>query len=295
MCRYAEGAEDSSTHVQRELLPTNVVPKHYDVTLEPNFETLKFDGHVKVDLDIVEDGTNTVTLHTLEIDVKHAALALSGPKGEQTTLTDPVISSDAEKQTTSFGFKETLPKDGKATLEISFVGELNDKMAGFYRSYYNKPDGSKGIIATSQMEATDARRAFPCFDEPALKAEFTVTLVADKHLTCLSNMDVAEEKETSSGKKAVKFNKSPFMSTYLIAFIIGELNYIETNAFRVPIRVYAPPSEDIENGRYALDIAARGLEFYEKEFGIPYPLPKLDQVAMPDFAAGAMENWGLIT
>ena len=161
-----------------------------------------------------------------------------------------------------------------------FTGQLNDKMAGFYRSTYKNADGSEGTLATTQMEATDCRRAFPCFDEPALKAEFTVTLIADKNLTCLSNMDVASETDIQSKisgttKKAVKFNKSPPMSTYLVAFIVGELNYIETDKFRLPIRVYAPPSSDIEHGRFALELAARTLEFYEKTFDSEFPLPKM--------------------
>ena len=171
-------------------------------------------------------------------------------------------------------------------------------MAGFYRSTYKNPDGTEGIMAVSQMEPTDARRAFPCFDEPSLKAEFTVTLIADKKLTCLSNMDVASETEVESSgtaKKAVHFNKSPLMSTYLVAFIVGELNCIETNDFRVPVRVYAPPGQNIEHGRFSLDLAAKTLAFYEKVFGIDFPLPKMDQVAIPDFAQGAMENWGLVT
>ena len=183
---------------------------------------------------------------------------------------------------------------------MKFTGQLNDKMAGFYRSTYKNTDGSDGVLATTQMEATDARRAFPCFDEPSLKAEFTITLIADKHLTCLSNMDVASETEIHSeisgdAKKVVKFNKSPPMSTYLLAFIVGELNYIETTNFRLPIRVYAPPNQDIEHGRFSLELAARTLEFYEKTFDSAFPLPKMDMVAIPDFAAGAMENWGLIT
>jgi aminopeptidase 2 len=183
---------------------------------------------------------------------------------------------------------------------MTFTGELNDKMAGFYRSSYKNKDGSTGILATSQMEPTDARRAFPCFDEPALKAAFTITLIADKNLTCLSNMDVASEKDitsevTKTTKKAVTFNKSPLMSTYLLAFIVGELNYIETDKFRLPVRVYAPPNQDIEHGRFSLELAARTLEFYEKTFDSEFPLPKMDMVAIPDFAAGAMENWGLIT
>lgn len=185
-------------------------------------------------------------------------------------------------------------------MEIVFTGQLNDKMAGFYRSTYKNADGTTAIMATSQLEATDARRAFPCFDEPALKAEFTVTLIADKKLTCLSNMDVAGETDvtstiTNGTRKAVSFNRSPAMSTYLVCFIIGELNYIETKQFRVPVRVYAPPTSDISHGKFSLDLAARTLEFYETTFDSKFPLPKMDMVAIPDFAAGAMENWGLVT
>jgi len=202
--------------------------------------------------------------------------------------------------TTKFTFEKALPKDSKAKVEMKFTGELNNKMAGFYRSTYKIADGTEGILATSHMEPTHARRAFPCFDEPALKAKFTVTLIADGHLTCLSNMDVASELEVQSEmsgttKKAVKFNTSPLMSTYLLAFIVGELNYIETDKFRLPVRVYAPPNQDIETGRFSLELAARTLEFYEKTFDSSFPLPKMDMVAIPDFAAGAMENWGLIT
>lgn len=207
----------------------------------------------------------------------------------------PEVSYDEKTQVSKIEFPDAISQGSKAQVEIKFTGQLNDKMAGFYRSTYKKEDGTEGLLATTQMEATDARRAFPCFDEPALKATYTITLVADKKLTCLSNMDVASETEVGSGKKAVKFNKSPLMSTYLIAFIVGELNYIETNEFRIPVRVYAPPGQDIEHGRFSLNLAAKTLAFYEKVFGQEFPLPKMDQVAIPDFAAGAMENWGLIT
>jgi aminopeptidase 2 len=172
---------------------------------------------------------------------------------------------------------------------MTFSGILNDNMAGFYRSSFKAEDGSTTYMATTQMEPTDARRAFPCFDEPALKAKFTVTLVADDKMTCLSNMDVASEKtvdsKTTGGKrKAVTFNPTPLMSTYLLAFIIGELN-----------RVYAPKDRDIEHGRFSLELAAKTLAFYEKTFNSDFPLPKMDMIAIPDFSAGAMENWGLIT
>ena len=207
----------------------------------------------------------------------------------------PEISYNEHTQTTKVAIENVIAKGTKAQLEMKFTGQLNDKMAGFYRSTYKNPDGTEGILATTQMEPTDARRAFPCFDEPALKAEFTINLIADKKLTCLSNMDVASETDISGTKKIVKFNKSPPMSTYLVAFIVGELNYIETNEFRLPIRVYAPPSQDIEHGRFSLDLAAKTLAFYEKQFDSQFPLPKMDMVAIPDFSAGAMENWGLIT
>jgi len=188
------------------------------------------------------------------------------------------LAYDQQTQTTKVVFGQKLAKGSKAKLEMKFTGTLNDKMAGFYRSTYKNTDGSEGVMATTQMEATDARRAFPCFDEPSLKAEFTITLIAEKHLTCLSNMDVASETEVESAgvtKKAVKFNRSPLMSTYLLAFIVGELNYIETDKFRLPIRVYAPPNQDIEHGRFSLELAARTLEFYEKTFDSKFPLPKM--------------------
>ncbi|KIH90371.1 aminopeptidase 2 [Sporothrix brasiliensis 5110] len=296
MCRHS-GADGTATAVNlgRELLPADVVPKHYDVTLEPDFDKFTFEGTVIIDLDVVKD-TSSVSLHTLEIDVHSVTVSSDGAA----ISSSPSVSYTEDTQTTKIDFDGSLAKGTKAQLELSFTGQLNDKMAGFYRSTFKKADGSNGIMAVSQMEPTDARRAFPCFDEPSLKATFAVTLIADKHLTCLSNMDVASETEVQSkisggAKKAVKFNVSPQMSTYLVAFVVGELNYIESNDFRVPVRVYAPAGQNVENGRFSLDLAARTLAFYEKVFGIDFPLPKMDQIAIPDFAQGAMENWGLVT
>lgn len=297
MCRHSGEDAGGATAVNlgRELLPADVVPTHYDITLEPDFEKFTFEGKVVIDLDVVND-TNSVSLHTLELDVHSVKVSGDG----SVVSSSPSVSYTEDTQTTKVDFDGSLVKGSKAQLELTFTGQLNDKMAGFYRSTFKKADGSNGIMAVSQMEPTDARRAFPCFDEPSLKAAFTVTLIADKHLTCLSNMDVASETDVESKisggtKKAVKFNVSPQMSTYLVAFVIGELNYIETNDFRVPVRVYAPTGQNIENGRFSLDLAARTLAFYEKVFGIDFPLPKMDQIAIPDFAQGAMENWGLVT
>ncbi|KAJ5287790.1 hypothetical protein N7478_003476 [Penicillium angulare] len=290
MCHARRDEVSGSTNVQgREVLPTNVKPLHYDLTLEPNFEKFTYNGTVTIDLNVNED-TDFISLNSNEINI-HSATVLS--KGS-VVESKPEISMNKDAQTATIKFGQALSAGSDAQLKLTFTGILNDNMAGFYRSSY-KENGKTKYIASTQMEPTDARRAFPCFDEPALKAKFTVTLIADKSMTCLSNMDVATETDVDGGKKAVKFNTSPVMSTYLIAFIVGHLNYVETNQFRVPVRVYATPDQDIEHGRFSLELAAKTLAFYEKAFDNDFPLPKMDMVAVPDFSAGAMENWGLIT
>lgn len=246
-------------------------------------------------LDVVED-TTSISLNAFELTIHSAKVVV----GDKTISDSPKLSFNEDAQTTTVSLDQTIPGGSKAALTLTFTGVLNDQMAGFYRSSFKAEDGSTTYMATTQMEPTDARRAFPCFDEPALKAKFTVTLIADDKMTCLSNMDVASEKTvdskiTGGKRKAVTFNPSPPMSTYLLAFIVGELNYIETNEFRLPVRVYAPKDRNIEHGRFSLELAAKTLEFYEKTFNSPFPLPKMDMVAIPDFSAGAMENWGLIT
>ncbi|KAK5991684.1 YscII [Cladobotryum mycophilum] len=299
MCRSRSGEEGAAaaSFQGRELLPTNVVPQHYHVTLEPDFDKLTYNGTVVIDLDVAED-SSSISLNTLELDIHSAKLSSAG----QVVSSTPSITYDVKTQVSKFEFAgaHSLAKGSKVQLSIDFTGQLNDKMAGFYRSVYKREDGSEGVLASTQMEATDARRAFPCFDEPALKAKFTVTLVADKHLTCLSNMDVASETEVQSKisggtKKAISYNTSPLMSTYLVAFVVGELDYVECLDFRIPVRVYAPPGINIEHGHFSAKLAAKTLAFYEKAFGVDFPLPKMDQVAIPDFAQGAMENWGLVT
>ncbi|EEP77622.1 aminopeptidase 2 [Uncinocarpus reesii 1704] len=284
----------ASIAANREILPANVKPVHYDLTLEPDLEKFTYEGTVVIDLDIVEDSTS-ITLNSVDLDI-HSTTIIPENGSEFKASS---ISLDSDKQTATVKLDQTMRAGSKIKMTQKFSGKLTDHMAGFYRCSYKDAAGNTKYIASTQMEPTDARRAFPCFDEPALKAHFTVTLVAEKNLTCLSNMDVAHEKEVlnadGKSKQSVTFSKSPLMSTYLLAFIVGELKYIETKAFRVPIRVYATPDQDIEHGRFSLDLAARTLDFYEKAFDSEFPLPKMDMVAVPDFAAGAMENWGLIT
>ena len=299
MCRHQREIEGANSSMDiasgREVLPKNVKPLHYDLTLEPNFETFKYEGTVTIELDVVED-TKSISLNTLDLDI-HETIIKSG---SNTVSSSPKLSLDEDSQTTKIEFDETIPAGTKATLYHKFTGSLNDNMAGFYRSSYKGADGKDAYMATTQMEPTDARRAFPCFDEPALKATYTVTLIADDKMTCLSNMDVASEKQVDSAmtgkkRKAVTFNKTPLMSTYLLAFIVGELKVYETNEFRLPVRVFCTPDKDIDHGHFSASLAAKTLKFYEEQFDSEFPLPKMDMVAIPDFSAGAMENWGLVT
>ena len=292
MCMFRDTAGPSSaTTTERVILPDNVVPKHYDLVLEPDFEKFTFEGKITIDLEVAKD-SDSISVNTLELKIHNTTVHADG-----VVLTDsPKLTYDEDTQTTTIKLGKTISKGQKLQLVQTYTGELNDKMAGFYRS--KTKDGK--YLAVTQFEATDARRALPCFDEPALKAEFTVTLIADKGLTCLSNMDVASEQEVESkmtGKKrmATKFNRSPRMSTYLLAFIVGELKYISTDKFRLPIKVWMTPEQKEDDGKFSLDVAAKTLAFYEKAFQAPFPLPKMDMVAIPDFSAGAMENWGLIT
>jgi puromycin-sensitive aminopeptidase len=198
-----------------------------------------------------------------------------------------------------FDFEEELTKDG--SLFLKFNGTLNDQMSGFYRSKYINAKGEEKYIATTQFESTDARRCFPCWDEPSLKSVFEVTLVVPEDRIAISNMDctsgnsLVSEGSSSEKKKIVKFSPSPIMSTYLLAFIVGEFDYVEGKTPEgLPVRCFVPLGKK-EQGLFGLDIAIKVIPLFEEYFGEKYPLPKLDLIAIPDFAAGAMENWGLLT
>lgn len=240
----------------REILPDNVVPLHYDLTVEPDFKTFKFEGSVKIELKINNPAIDTVTLNTVDTDIHSAKIG---------DVTSSEIISEEEQQVTTFAFpKGTMSSfKGNAFLDIKFTGILNDNMAGFYRAKYeDKLTGETKYMATTQMEPTDARRAFPCFDEPNLKASFAITLVSDPSLTHLSNMDVKNE-YVKDGKKVTLFNTTPKMSTYLVAFIVAELKYVESKNFRIPVRVYATPGNE-KHGQFAADLTARLWHFLKK-------------------------------
>ena len=159
-----------------------------------------------------------------------------------------------------------------------FVGELNDRLRGFYRSQYTDIDGNERYMATTQFESTDARRAFPCWDEPSMKAKIELTLVVPAELTGVSNMPVVSEESVGPDKRSVRFGESPIMSTYLLVIVVGDLSLIEQEAPNgTLVRIFTMRGRQ-EQGRFALETSIRLLGYFNEYFGIPYPLPKLDHL-----------------
>ena len=229
-------------------------------------------------------------MNAAEIEISSARLTL--PDGAPIIPTATVFNE--EDETVALRFPDNLPL-GPARLDLDFTGQLNDKLRGFYRSHYTDESGERRHLATTQFEATDARRAFPCWDEPGLKARFQVTLIIPSDMEAVSNMPVAQDSQESAGLRRVTFAETPVMSTYLLAFVVGDFKSIEERASSgTMIRVWATAGKE-EQGRYVLQVSTRLLDYFNEYFGIPYPLEKLDHLAIPDFAAGAMENWGAIT
>ncbi|KUJ17086.1 uncharacterized protein LY89DRAFT_718765 [Mollisia scopiformis] len=278
---------------EKEILPQNIKPIHYDLRFEPHLEeATEYDGSAVIDLEVLED-TSSITLNALYLNV--ITLEVVDKNGVR-IATSPV-QFDTAKQRMIIELGETVKAGSKLYVKTVFKGSMLHQARGFHRAPIQGPNGKTTWMGATHMEPVDARKTFPCFDEPALKATFTVTIVADKHMTCLGNMDVASEVEVLSNgkaKKAVTFNKTPPMSTYIVAFAVGDLQMIETDNFHVPVRVYAASDKNIQHGKYALDIASRALSAFEKIFDIEFPLPKMDLIAVPG-GQGAMENWGLIT
>jgi aminopeptidase 2 len=233
--------------------------------------------------------TNTITLHSIELDYSEVSLKLgSGSSCKPTSTT-----TNKDDETVTFNFPKLLAAKSSAVLKIRYTGVILDDLQGFYRARYIGRDGKHKFGGCTQFQATAARRALPCFDEPALKATFDVTIIADKSLTCLCNMDV-KSRTTADGLQTVVYNTTPIMSVYLLAFAIGEFNYAENKDFRIPVRVYTTPDRPIKQAQYAADLTSKLFKFFEAQFELEYPLPKIDCIGLAD-KGGAMENWGLIT
>lgn len=232
---------------------------------------------------------NEIVLNAVDIETKK--ISLQGSTEE--LLTPKKIDSSVEDETLKLTFDSSL-KPGSYTLNIVFTGELNDKLKGLYRSKYVNEKGEDCFAAVTQFEATDARRCFPCWDEPALKATFDISLVVPPKLVALSNMPVKQSYDVENSVR-YDFETTPIMSTYLVAVVVGEYDYVEDrSADGVLVRVYTPPGKK-EQGLFALEVATKVLPYYKDYFNIAYPLPKIDLIAIADFSAGAMENWGLVT
>jgi puromycin-sensitive aminopeptidase len=270
-------------------LLTTVTPQRYEIRLTPDLTTWTFAGEETI-LVRIHEPVREIVLNAAELEF-HSVTA-TGANGKELA---GAVALDGDNEQAVFTFGEPLAA-GSCNLAIKFSGFLNDKLHGFYRSTYKGADGKDKPLASTQFESTDARRAFPCWDEPAFKAVYQITLVIDEGLTAISNARVARElARPGTGKKEVVFADSMKMSTYLVAFIVGEFEATEpVMVGNAPLRVMAVPGKK-HLGNFALQIGKASLEHFSRYYGIAYPGDKLDLIAIPDFASGAMENLGAIT
>ncbi|GAB1318269.1 Peptidase family M1-domain-containing protein [Madurella fahalii] len=292
----------------RDILPDNFKPAHYELVItDLDFKGWSYKGTVRIDGEVVKP-TKEIVLNTLELKLLSSKIVVSQNKSDQ-TWESTSFTEDTKTQRSTIFFPEELPVSGKASLTINFTGELNHDMAGFYRSQY-KPtapaaasvprDDEFHYMLSTQFEACDARRAFPCFDEPNLKATFDFAIEIPEDQVALSNMPVKETRTVGGRKKLVSFERSPVMSTYLLAWAVGDFEYVEAftdrqyNGKQIPVRVYTTRGLK-EQGRWALEHAPKIIDYFSEQFEIDYPLPKSDILAVHEFTHGAMENWGLVT
>ena len=269
-------------------LPTSVVPSRYELRLVPDLDAATFAGEETVTVTIREP-VSEITLNAAELAIQSVSA-----RDAAGAVVEGTATLDQAQERARLVFPTPLAP-GEWRLTLAFTGVLNDRLHGFYRSTYKDPAGATHTIAATQFEATDARRAFPCWDEPACKAVFSVTLVVPAGLAAVSNTAVSSEEPAEGGRRVVRFADSIKMSTYLVAFIVGELEATApVMVGATPLRVWSVPGK-AHLARFALDCGAFTLDFFEKYYGIPYPGDKVDLLAIPDFAAGAMENLGAIT
>uniref|UniRef100_A0AAY4ECQ9 Aminopeptidase n=1 Tax=Denticeps clupeoides TaxID=299321 RepID=A0AAY4ECQ9_9TELE len=269
-------------------LPETVRPLHYDLLISPDLTHLNFTGEVRIRIAVARDA-RAVVLHSKGLRLSGARLLTSGHTRPLRVLELPgfeQIALLAEGWTIVRGAHE---------VRLEFAANLSHSFHGFYKGYYKTRRGESRVLASTQFEPTHARAAFPCFDEPAFKANFTVRLRRESRHISISNMPKMRTVELAGGLLEDHFETSVRMSTYLVAFIICDfLSIRKTTKHGVEIAVYAVP-EKISQAEYALNTAVTLLDFYDDYFDIPYPLPKHDLAAIPDFQSGAMENWGLST
>ena len=263
-------------------LPETARPDNYKLTFTPNLEKANFEGEETISIRVLKP-TSEITLNAVDIDFHDVSITARG------TTQKAKVTPEKDKEMVVLSVEKPLAA-GPATINVTYTGILNDEMRGLY---LGKDDKGRKYAAT-QFEATDARRAFPSFDEPDYKATFDITAVADKGQVAISNYKIASDTPGPGDKHTVKFATTAKMSAYLAALVVGNFEYIEGSVDGVPIRVYSTPGKK-EMGKFALDAAEHIVGYYDKYFGIKYPYGKLDLVGLPDFSAGAMENIGCIT
>jgi puromycin-sensitive aminopeptidase len=270
-------------------LPRSVVPSRYDLLLEPDLAAFTFHGTCAASIEVGET-TDTIVLNAIELDVTGARAVSSAGEVIEADRVD--LDDVTERLTLHFGSPIVA---GGWTLHTEFAGILNDQLHGFYRSTFTDTDGIHQVIATTQFESTDARRAFPCWDEPDFKAVFSITLAVAADLTAVSNAAELSREPRADGRHVVRFADTMIMSTYLVAFIVGPLDITPpVDVDGTPLRIVYPRGKGHLTD-YALEVGAFCLRFFADYFGVPYPGDKLDLVGVPDFAFGAMENLGCVT
>ncbi len=274
-----------------KLLADQFLPHHYRLTLSPDKKTMAFTGSVVIQGKKIGRPSNRITLHQKNLKITSA------------TIQHHTKQANSDIHITRINTHETYDEvrlhtekalhHGEYTLVLEFEGTITRAMNGLYPCFFTKNGSEQQLLAT-QFESHHAREVFPCIDEPSAKAVFDLTIISPKGETVISNTPIASQTSTKQTTTTV-FEPTPIMSTYLLAFVIGELAYKEkVTKDGVAVRAYATP-QNIEHTTFALDIAVKTLEFFNDYFDIPYPLKKCDLIALPDFASGAMENWGCIT
>lgn len=293
---------------ERNILPKNVKPLHYDIQIyDIDIKKFTFNGKVSIDFAVVE-ATKQIQVNFKDMEIQEAKVTLEQAKTHAEFSVES-IEHDIDAEVATFHLTEEISPSlcHSLTLSLTYAGKILDNMAGFYRSRYKDDEGNDAIQLSTQFEACDARRAFPCCDEPNLKATFQIHLAVPEQWTALSNMPIQSSKSLQDGKKSgsltdikvVTFEKTPVMSTYLAAWAIGDFEYIEafTNKSyggkKLPVRVYTTKGLK-EQGRLGLESAIKIIDYFSEIFEIDFCLPKLDLIAIHEYSHGAMENWGLI-
>lgn len=284
-------------------LPRNLVPVHYDLVLYPDFYngSDQFYGNVSIQINVTGADASCVLIHIKDLRIIRSRIRrLTEATDDGTTKKDWIpVGRNFSYPHNEYWVMETsrtIPAGAVIRVDLQFQGSLTNGLAGLYRSrYFDSTTGEVRYLATSKFQPTDARKAFPCLDEPGFKSTFNVTLIHRPNFTALSNMPQESTTNSVNGLVATRFQKSVPMVTYLACFIVCDFAYKESQTTNgIPLRVFAV-RDMIDQADFALNITGRILELYEQTFGLPYPLPKLDQIAIPDFVSGAMEHWGLIT